>query len=97
MEISDLKAFICANNIMILGDTMKELEIRVALWETESKNYGLQINLEKTVKLRLLKKEERNTIMKISGNEIKQVDRFTYLRSVIEEKQNEINKKTRKA
>jgi hypothetical protein len=44
---------------------MKELEIRLAHWERESKNYGLQIDLEKTVILRLWRKEKRNIIMKI--------------------------------
>jgi hypothetical protein len=35
---------------------MKELEIISAHWEKERKNYGLQINLKKTVTLRLSKK-----------------------------------------
>jgi hypothetical protein len=34
-------------------DNMKELEKRVAHWQTESTNYSLHINLEKTVMLRL--------------------------------------------
>jgi hypothetical protein len=58
--------------------------------------YGLQINVEKTVILRLLRMEEKNTIMKISGSNIKEVDRFIYLRSVVgknSEIQHEINKK----
>jgi hypothetical protein len=36
--------------------------------------------------LRLSRKEEKNTIMKISVSEIEQVDRFTYLGSVLEKK-----------
>jgi hypothetical protein len=59
MKVSDLKSFIYANDIIVWGDNVKELEIRLAHWETESKNYGLQINLEKTVTLRLLRGEER--------------------------------------
>jgi hypothetical protein len=50
--------------------------------------------------LRLLRKEERNTIIKTSGSELKQVDRFTYLGSVVEKSgmiRNEINERIRKA
>jgi hypothetical protein len=45
MEVSDLKAFIYADDIMILDDNVKELETKLAHWERESKNYSLQINL----------------------------------------------------
>jgi hypothetical protein len=61
---------------VIWGDNKKELDIRLAHWQRESKNYGLQINFEKTVRLRLSRKEE-NQITKIKGREIKQVNRFT--------------------
>jgi hypothetical protein len=57
MKVTDLKTFICAGD-MIWVDNIKELKIRFAHWERESKNYGLQINLEKVVKLRLSRKEE---------------------------------------
>jgi hypothetical protein len=39
---------------------MKKLQIKLAHWERESKNYGWQINLEKTVMLRLSREEEEN-------------------------------------
>jgi hypothetical protein len=58
MKITDLKALIYADGIMIQGDT-EELKIRSAHWERESNNYGLQINLEKTVILRLLNKQDK--------------------------------------
>jgi hypothetical protein len=38
---------------------MKELEIRLSHGKGESKNHGIQINFEKTVMLRLLRKEEK--------------------------------------
>jgi hypothetical protein len=38
---------------------VKELVRRLAHWERGSKNYGFQINLEKTVMLGLLIKEEK--------------------------------------
>jgi hypothetical protein len=49
--------------------------------------------------LGLWRKEEKNTIMKISGNEMKQFDRFICLGSVVEKNgkiQNEINKRISK-
>jgi hypothetical protein len=54
---------------MIWGDSVKELEIRLIHWEREIKNYGLHINLEKTITLRLSRME--NTIMKKSRSEIR--------------------------
>jgi hypothetical protein len=100
MKVSDLKASIYADDIMIWGDNVKEFKIRLSHWERESKNYGLQINLKKKAMLRLSRKEERNTIMKICRSKMKQVDRFTYLGSMAEKKgyiQNEINESIRKA
>jgi hypothetical protein len=83
---------------MILDDYLKELEISLTHWGRESKNYSLQINLEKTVMLRLLR--NRKTITKIRGSEIKQINRFTHFRSVVEENskiQNDVNERARKA
>jgi hypothetical protein len=59
MKVTDLKSFIYVDNIMIWGDSVKEFKIRLAHWDRKSNNYGLRINLEKTVMLRLSKKEER--------------------------------------
>jgi hypothetical protein len=59
MKVTDLKAFVYADDNMIWGGKVKELEIRLAHWERESKNYSLQINLEKTVMLRLVTMEEK--------------------------------------
>jgi hypothetical protein len=60
--------------------------------------------LEKTVILRLLRKEKKNThthkIMKIRQSEVNQVNRFTYLGSMVEKNckiQNETYKQKRKA
>jgi hypothetical protein len=95
VKVTDLRAYIYAGDIMIWGDSVKELEIRLAHWGRESPNYGLQIKLEKIVMLRLLRKEEK-TIMKVSKSKMNQVDRFTYLGSVVEQNneiQNEIIRK----
>jgi hypothetical protein len=85
---------------MIWGDSMKEIGLRLGHWEKETKTHSLQINLEKTVMLRLSRKDKRNTVMKISRSQIKQVNRFTYLRNSREknsEIQYEINKRISKA
>jgi hypothetical protein len=52
MKVTVLKTFIYADDIMVWGDDMEELHIRLA--------HGLQINLWETVMLRLSRKEERN-------------------------------------
>jgi hypothetical protein len=99
MKVTGLKAFIYADDIMIWGNNVKELEIRLAHWERESKSYNLHINLKTTVMLQLLRKEEKNTTLKISGSKIKHVDRLTYLGSAAEkngEKHNKINERIRK-
>jgi hypothetical protein len=84
MKVTDLQTFVYADDIMISGNNVKELEKRLDHWEKESKNYGLQMNLEKTIMLKLSRKEEKNTIVKIKGSEIKQIYRFTYLESMVE-------------
>jgi hypothetical protein len=59
MKVTILRAFIYADDILIWGDSVKECKIRLAHCERESNNYGLQINLEVTVVLRLLRKEKK--------------------------------------
>jgi hypothetical protein len=68
--------------------------------ERVSKEYRLQINLEKTAMLKTLKKCNKNTVIKMNGKEIKEVDKFVYLVSVVEKNgkiQNKINKRIGKA
>jgi hypothetical protein len=77
MKITDLKAFTYADDI-IRGHNVKELKIRLTHWEGHSKKYGLQKKF-KGSNGKLIKKERKNTIMKINEMEIKQVNRFTYL------------------
>jgi hypothetical protein len=50
-----------------------------AHWETESKNYGSQINLEKDGNVKAVEKGRKNIIMKIKEREIKQVNRLPTL------------------
>jgi hypothetical protein len=76
MKVTDLKAFIYADDI-IWGHNMKELEIRLTRWEGDSKNYSLQKKFEKDSNGNDTKKRIKNTIMKIYEREIKQVNRFT--------------------
>jgi hypothetical protein len=72
MKVTDLQAYIYADDvIMIWGDNVEELEVRLARVERESKSCSLQINLEKTIMLRLSRKEENNIRMKVNGSKIK--------------------------
>jgi hypothetical protein len=43
---------------------MKELEIKLAHWERESKNYDLQMYLKKTVMISLSRKEDHRNVNK---------------------------------
>jgi hypothetical protein len=68
--------------------------------ERVSKEYGLQINLEKTALLKLSTNGGKKTVVKINGKEIKYVDKFVYLGSVVEKNgniQNEIHERIGKA
>jgi hypothetical protein len=65
-------------------------------WERVSKEYRLEINLEKTVMLKILRNRGKNTVVSINGREIKEVDKSVYLESVVEKNgkiQNEINER----
>jgi hypothetical protein len=84
MKITDSTAFTYADVIIIRDDNVKELEIKLAHWEIESKNYSLQINLEKTVMLRLSTKEKKNITAKPIRSKIKQVNKYTYLHSMVQ-------------
>jgi hypothetical protein len=68
---------------MIWGEDVKEVERRLTHWERVSKKYGLQINLEKMVTLKLSTYVGKNIVEKINGKEIK-ADKFVYLGSVVE-------------
>jgi hypothetical protein len=79
---------------MIWGEDVKELEIRLSHWERVSKEYRLQINVEKTVLLEISRKGGKSTVLKVNGKERKEVDKFVYLGSMVEKNdmfQNEIN------
>jgi hypothetical protein len=53
MKGTNLKTFIYVDGIRIQGEDVKELETRLTHWEKVSKQYELQINIEKTVMLKL--------------------------------------------
>jgi hypothetical protein len=78
---------------------VKQLKVRLTHWVGDSKNYGLQKKSEKGSNGKAVKKGRKNTIMKINEREIKQVNRFTCLKSVVEkidEIQKEIKERIRK-
>jgi hypothetical protein len=81
MKETDLKAFIYTD--MIGGEDVKELETRLTHWESVSKEYTLEINPEKTLMLKL-EKWRKNRVVKINGKEIKVVDKFVHLGSLVE-------------
>jgi hypothetical protein len=52
------------------------LRQRLTLWKKVSKEYRLQINLKKTVMLKISRNGGKNTVVKINGKGTKEVDKF---------------------
>jgi hypothetical protein len=81
------------------GLVFQETRDKVNEWSNISKEFGLKINLDKTVMLKTSRNQTKET-MKLDGKDIKEVDTFTYLGSCINKNrkiQNEINERIRKA
>jgi hypothetical protein len=76
----DLKALVYADDVLIWGNKIKVLEDKVNDWNNISKEFGLKINLDKTVMLKISRNQTRGT-MKLDGKDIKEVDTFIYLGS----------------
>jgi hypothetical protein len=77
----------------------KNSATRLSHYERLSKKYRLEMNLDKTVILKLSRNGGKNTVVKINGKEIKEVDEFVNLRSLVEKNgdiQNEINERIQK-
>jgi hypothetical protein len=75
---------------MTWSEDVKDLETRLNLWERISKEYRLEINIQKTVILKLT----RNGREKINLKQIKEVDKSVYFGSVVKKNckiQNKIN------
>jgi hypothetical protein len=63
-------------------DYFKTIFHKVNEWSNISKEFGLKINLDKRVMLKISRNQTKET-MKLDGNDIKEVDTFTYLGSCI--------------
>jgi hypothetical protein len=59
-----------ADDVMIWGNKIKGLEDKVNEWNDISKEFGLKINLDKTVILQISTNQTRET-MKLDGKDIK--------------------------
>jgi hypothetical protein len=78
---------------------VKELETTLTHWERVSKEYRLNINLEKTVMLKLLRNGGKNSGENKCKRD-KRIDTVVYLGSVVEKNgkiQNKINERIGKA
>jgi hypothetical protein len=54
--------------------------------ECVSKEYGLEINLERTVMLQLLRDKGKSRVVKMDAEKITEVDIFFYLRVTVQKK-----------
>jgi hypothetical protein len=68
----DLKALVYADDVKIWGNNIKDLEDKVNEWSNISREFGLKINLDKTVMLKISRNQTKET-MKLDGNDIKEV------------------------
>jgi hypothetical protein len=59
-----------------MGEDVKELETRLSHLEKVSKEYGLEIKLEKTAMLKLSRNGGKNTAVKRNRKKRKEVDGF---------------------
>jgi hypothetical protein len=58
-KTGDLKALVYADNVMIWGNKIQVLEDKVNEWNNISKKFGLKINLDKTVMLKVSRNHTR--------------------------------------
>jgi type IV secretory pathway VirB4 component len=57
-KTGDLKALVYADDVLIWGNNIEELEDKVNEWSNISKEFGLKINLDKTVMLKTKQKKQ---------------------------------------
>jgi hypothetical protein len=69
-KTGDLKALVYADDVMIWGNKIKVLEDKVNEWNNISKEFGLTINLDITVMLKISRNQTRET-MKLDRKDIK--------------------------
>jgi hypothetical protein len=69
-KTGDLKALVYADDVMIWGNNIKDLADKVNEWSNISKEFGLKINLDKTVMLKISRNQTKET-MKLDRNYIK--------------------------
>jgi hypothetical protein len=70
----DLEAYMYADFIMTSGGGMRDLETSLSQWERVSREYLLQMNVEKIVTLKLSTNVGRNMVVKRNGKEVREVD-----------------------
>ena len=73
-----------ADDIALLSHTKKQMQDKTDLLATNASKTGLRINIKKTKVLRANTKHHET--LKLQGNEIEDVEEFTYLGSIVDSK-----------
>ena len=71
-----------ADDIVLLTSSEEELQMLIERLDRIGKKYGMQINIGKT---KVMTTTETKCTVRINQEELEQVDRFTYLGSMITE------------
>jgi uncharacterized protein YdeI (BOF family) len=69
---------IFADNMLIFGKYEKEIEEKLNQWNFIIKEYGLRMNMDKTVTIRISKNLHASIRIRVNGTLVKKVDRFIY-------------------
>ena len=78
----NLHAFAFADDVVIWGDSEKDVEERLQRWNQKFERYGLNINKDKTVVLKVQKGDNEPKIM-LNGTKLDSVSEFKYLGSIV--------------
>ena len=78
--------FLYADDLAIVAESEEELQERLIQWQENLENKGLRVNSKKTEVMVSSKLGRKVKIMDRNDIELKQVDEFCYLGTVIEEK-----------
>lgn len=72
-----------ADDLVVLANTEKDLQINLNIWNEELKKFNMSINIEKT-KTMIITKENKKVVIKVEDNIIDQVENYKYLGTIIQ-------------
>ena len=96
-----MKAMLFADDLMIWGNKEEEVQEQLDVWERIAQDYGMKFSTNKSEMIITSRTKERGTTgITIGGEQLRKVESFKYLGSLIQENgrnDREINERGRKA